>query len=380
MKRMIGILAGIVIFCVMIAFYDSYLDRQIVKNKEAVRNHRTYERFWSRGALELAMEKDTLPVFGSSELRSLEDYEGYVASFLNSDDMNIMTVGAGNFQSLSHAMALGSIADHIGSKTAALFVSPQWFGTAGITADVFPARFSEDELIGFLENARISEDKKIYVLKRVKELLLQSPVQFERIDKYEKACSSKFNLYKPYMSVMSKFWEMKAKNSVVKQIDEMVQALPVFDLKHMDWNRIKQLAEKQGEAACTNNEFGIYDEYWDTYVKEPYEAGEVVEKQQVFVESVEYDDLRCFLGVAEELGIRVLLVNIPVNEKWYLYQGMLCDEYYEKIRRISGEYSNIELIDMTEYGDEMYFLKDIMHLGWKGWARINEELYKRFAE
>lgn len=98
------------------------------------------------------------------------------------------------------------------------------------------------------------------------------------------------------------------------------------------------------------------------------------------MDSVEYDDLRCFLEVAGELDIHVILVSIPVNEKWYSYQGILCDEYYEKIRDIAGEYPNVELIDMTKYGDEKYFLKDIMHLGWKGWARINEELYKHFME
>ena len=86
------------------------------------------------------------------------------------------------------------------------------------------------------------------------------------------------------------------------------------------------------------------------------------------------------MDVAKELEIRVLLVSVPVNEKWYSYQGMLCDQYYRNIYSISQEYSNVELIDMTVYENEKYFLKDIMHLGWKGWAMINEELYKRFAE
>lgn len=82
---------------VSIFFYDAYLDKQIMENKEAVRNHRTYECFWSRDTADLIIEDDTLVIFGSSELRGLGDYEEEVGSFLNAEDMNIMTVGAGNF-------------------------------------------------------------------------------------------------------------------------------------------------------------------------------------------------------------------------------------------------------------------------------------------
>lgn len=363
---------------VSIFFYDAYLDKQIIENKEAVRNHRSYERFWSRDAADLIIEDNTLVIFGSSELRALGNYEEEVGNFLNSEDMNIMTVGAGDCQSLNHVITLGALADSIENKTAALFLSPQWFSPGGVSMDAFPARFGEDELLGFLENNRISDEKKNYVLERTERLLERNPVQQKRVRKYAEAYRNRLSLYRPYTAVMSKFWEIKAKHSVVKQIESMNKELPVYDLEHMDWDGVYKLAQKQGEEACTNNDFGVYDEYWDTYVKATYEAGEILEKNQFYIDSVEYDDLRCFLEIAEELEIHIILVSIPVNTKWYSYQGILCDEYYEKIRDIAREYPNVELVDMTEYGNEEYFLKDIMHLGWKGWARINEELYKRF--
>ena len=120
--------------------------------------------------------------------------------------------------------------------------------------------------------------------------------------------------------------------------------------------------------------------YWNTYAKETYEKGEIEEKSEVYTESVEYEDLKCFLNVAKELDIEVILVSIPVNEKWYTYQGMLCDDYYEKIRSIAQEYDNVVLVDMTEYADEMYFFRDVMHLGWKGWVRISEAIYREFKK
>lgn len=380
MKRITGIFIGCIMALVSILIYDSYLDKQIIENKAAIRNNRTYERYWSRNAAELIIENNTLIIFGSSELRPLENYEERVGSFLNGADMNVMTVGAGYFQSLSHTITLGAIADGIENKTVALFLSPQWFEEGGISKAAFPARFSEDELLGFLENNRISDEKKEYVLERTVKLMEDSPVQQKRVKRYADAYHNRLSLYKPYMVIMSKFWEIKAKNSVVKQIKNMNMELPVYDLKNMDWSEVNKLAQEQGAEACTNNDFGVYNEYWESYVKETYEEGEILTKSQVFLDSVEYDDLRCFLDVAEELDVHVLLVGIPVNEKWYSYRGQLCDEYYQKIRDISNEYSNVELIDMMIYGDEKYFLQDILHLGWKGWARINEELYKRFTD
>ena len=44
------------------------------------------------------------------------------------------------------------------------------------------------------------------------------------------------------------------------------------------------------------------------------------------------------LDVADELGIEVILVSIPVNEMWSEYRGELCDVYYENIRKIATEY------------------------------------------
>ena len=58
----------------------------------------------------------------------------------------------------------------------------------------------------------------------------------------------------------------------------MSYSLPEVDLQNMDWEAMLQLAEKQGKEACTNNKFGIYDEYWNMYEKDIYAQGEIKEK------------------------------------------------------------------------------------------------------
>lgn len=380
MRKCMAMSAGLLLALLLTAGFERYLSIQISDHSAAVRDYRTYERFWSSGAQKLIMDQNTLPVFGSSELVSLEDYEENVSSFLNGPDMNIVTIGAGSFQSLNHAIALGAIGDAVPGQKVALILSPQWFGEQENLKNAFPERFGEENLLEFLKNDKISDANKAYVLDRAFSLLSDSPMQYLRIEKYKKAYENRFSIDGIYTSIMRKYWNLRGKYLVYKQLPDMRKELPSADLSALDYDEMLKLAECQGEASCTNNDFGIYDSYWDTYVKETYEKGEVTEKTQIFTESVEYEDLRCFLNVAKELELEVILVSVPVHEKWYRYQGWLCDQYYSNIQTIAKEYPNISLVDLTEYADEKYFLKDVMHLGWKGWVRVNEALYHEFKK
>lgn len=320
MKKLYAMLLGALLAIILIVSFDQYVSFKIEKNKDIVRNHRSYERFGSREVQKLIMDKNTLPIFGSSELVSLEDYQKNVSSFLNGDDMNIVTLGAGYYQSLSHTMELGAISDGIKSGIVALFLSPQWFTSEGISVEAFPERLSEDNLLGFLENEKISDSNKEYVLERTLMLLEGSPTQFERVERYKDSVTDNHGIDLIYTKIMSSFWKIRQKYQVYRQLDNMSQEIPQIDLKSFDFDEVMDLAEKQGEKACTNNEFGISDDYWTTYMKDIYIKGKIETQQQLYTESVEYNDLYCFLDVADELGLKVILVNIPINGRWAEYQ------------------------------------------------------------
>ncbi len=381
MKKLIAFLLGILVFCVFVYGFNIHMDKTIAENKVRIRDHRSYQCFWSSQIYGEIIDENTLLIFGSSELTSLESYENTVGSFLNGDEMNIITIGAGYFQSLSHTITLGAISDEISSKKIALFISPQWFDADGISNDAFSSRMSEDEFLEFLYNPKIKEEYKTYVTERTIALLQNSPTQLKRIEKYSNAMHNPFSIDSLYTAIMRKFWNYRAKYAVYEQIDNMrpEEDIPYYDLSNIDFEQILQLAENQGKESCTNNEFGIDDFYWKEYVEKKYLQGETKDKKQGYNKSVEYDDLRCFLSLARDLDFEVYVVSIPVNEKWYRYTGILFDEYYDNIRLLVSEYNNVIFFDMTKYADEKYFLRDIMHLGWKGWARINEELYKAFT-
>lgn len=384
MKKLKGCIIGIFLAVLVIGVYNFYIidkmDDVIVENKETVRNTRTYERFWSHDVNKDIMDDNTLMIFGSSELMSLEDYKVNVSSFLNNDSINVQTIGAGYFQSLNHAICLGSLGDELKGKKVALFLSPQWFAEQGVTTEDFPSRYGEEHLLYFLSNDKIDKKTKMYVLNRLDSLLISSPMQHNRLLRYKQWIEEGDKLDGAYAQFMKKIWTFKDKQLVYKSIEDYKVDLPKISEDELDFDKILRIAEKQGEKACTNNEFGIDDEYWDTYVKETYENGPVKDKQEIYTESPEYEDLKLFLNLSKDLGVEVMLVNIPINKLWGEYVGQECNKYYSNIREISKKYDNVTLIDMSKYEKEKYFFRDIMHIGWKGWARINEALYTEFKK
>jgi D-alanine transfer protein len=89
-----------------------------------------------------------------------------------------------------------------------------------------------------------------------------------------------------------------------------------------------------------------------------------------------------FLNVCKDLEIDVMLISIPVNGMWYDYTGFSKEDregYYEKIRVISKDY-NVRLADFSDKEYEKYFLRDIMHIGWKGWVYVDEAIYNFYQE
>lgn len=70
------------------------------------------------------------------------------------------------------------------------------------------------------------------------------------------------------------------------------------------------------------------------------------------------------------------LFHVPLHGTWSDYTGFTEDrrsQYYENVRAIAMEYG-IEMLDLTGYEYEPYFMCDTMHLGWKGWLAVDRAL------
>jgi len=390
MKRLAPLIVALALFAVSCAGIGLDVQNGLEEAHEKAGSliyYNTDVRNSCKTALEWVFGADSIPVFGSSELGASDNvaYPPYL--FRNgSSDFNMVMMGRGYMQSLHHAVTLGGIADIIPDKKVVLILSPQWFTNWHMDSETYASRFSERMYSEFVKNPRISYETKKKVADRLKVLLEADAGQMKRIEKYEGmyaghglnpiACLE-MDLYDRFMDFRQEYQLAKAAKTLPEK-----QAGPEVKAEDIDFNVLMEEAGKAGEEACTNNHFYIYDEYYDTYVRDVEAERKGSESGSSYRVSPEYDDLRIFLDVCRETEVRPLIVSIPVNGRWYDWTGFPKEDreaYYENVRKICREYG-AEMADFSDKEYEEYFLKDVMHLGWKGWVYLDEAVYEFWKE
>lgn len=177
MKRLKALCLSVVLSSIIsfsfLSFYSNKVhkkfDSSIVKNN-SIRYSTFYSKYKSHDVLVENIDKDTILLMGSSELVASIDSKEHPKYFLDFSDKNIMQIGGGNFQSLIHAITLGSIGDDINSNTVNIILSMQWFTKEGINAEAFQSRFSIDHLNNLYRNEKLSKGLKEKIYNRILEL------------------------------------------------------------------------------------------------------------------------------------------------------------------------------------------------------------------
>lgn len=150
--------------------------------------------------------------------------------------------------------------------------------------------------------------------------------------------------------------------------------------KEIDWDQEYKKAEEQGKNQVSNNEFMVYDSYYDKNLKNNLETQKNSNKSVELMKSKEFEDYELYLDICDDLNIKPYIVLAPTNGRWYDYTGMTKesrDEFFDKVEEMARK-RGFDVLNLKNEEYEPYFICDVMHLGWKGWTRVNEELYNHF--
>lgn len=122
MKRLTAFFTAFVLFLVTAAgIHLAVRDRKIPDSRTfSTWANETKTR--SRETIKQNLGPDSLLVFGSSEFMHGQDTPYHPSSMFADSDFEPMLIGAGYYQSLSHAIALSAVGE--GQKKAVLFLSP----------------------------------------------------------------------------------------------------------------------------------------------------------------------------------------------------------------------------------------------------------------
>ena len=356
---------------------DDNIEKAIYYNNVSSKNCSDY-------VMEKVLNERSIVVLGSSEL-SFSNSPAYPPKLFNygNSDFNMVLMGSGYFQCIPQAINVGALSNNIKNNKIVLIISPQWFTSDGLTSESFCSKFEETNFVEFLKNDSISKETRIAVANRVNELLTSDPTTLARVEKDERLyIDGSLNLLTHLeMAAYNSFRAEKAKFETAHALKS--QDLPIEQERYVkaediNWNELMLKSADLGVESCTNNTFGVNDDYYTTYMADKIASLKGSYSDASYVESPEYDDFRLFLDVCKELNIEPLIISAPVNGRWYDYAEFSKADrntYYQNIRDICREY-NVKLADFSQKEYEIYFLRDIMHLGWKGWVYLDRAVYE----
>lgn len=334
---------------------------------------------------------DNLLIFGSSELGAILPPFYPVDFFQNKKSgFQVNLIGRGHTQSIVHAMNFGALGNNIKNKKVVFIISPQWFNSKGLEPVDFNMNFSELQFYSFMFNKDIDKSLKLRLTERMDYLLTEG----QNVGHIKTYCYlySKNNIFtntvfyalQPYYKFKYYILSIKDKMrtyDVLKQYKNYTNVSPGSQ-KDFNWDEEKQKAGEAGKLASNSNQFGIENGYYNTYIKDKIETLKGGYKDQSYLKSPEYEDLKFLLDLCKAQNIKPLFISVPVHGKWYDYEEFDKNdrtEYYKKVKDLISSY-NFEIADFSKYEYEDYFLKDIMHLGWKGWVYVDEAVNKYYNQ
>jgi D-alanine transfer protein len=364
-----------------------YMGGKVAANNPSFSTWSSETKSTSLAGLTENMNEGSIPVFGSSEFQHGIDTIYHPASVFAGNRFNPMLIGAGYYQSLSHAITLAAISDSLQQRKAVLILSPQWFRKSGVVDQAYASRFSEILYTAMLENEQLSDETKDYMTARTEQLLSADEKTLDRVQLHNTVLREKNGtlmengletLWDLFLGEKDRFGIAAAQMTGGIQMGSGICEQD----ESPDWDALLAQAEADGEVENTNL-FYIND---TAYKKlEPYLAAKKDMNANAvngYQNSPEYEDLRCFLQVCSELEIEPMLVLLPVNGYYYDYTGFPASArqgYYEKIRTLAAEF-DAEVADFSDQEYTKYFFEDRVHLGKKGWVLVNESLYEFYLK
>lgn len=387
MERMRAFLAALLLFLLTVAGCHVYSSRQAEASNPAFATLSEEKKSGLRAGLTLNMNEYSFPVFGSSEFQHGTDTPYHPAQVFADTQFRPMLIGAGYYQSLSHAVTLASIEGSMEQRKAVLILSPQWFRKTGVVDQAYASRFSETHYAGMMANEKLSDETKAYISERTQKLLAPDETTRERVLMYDRVLWKQSGsgletlrekvwsafLHEKELFELSVLWK---KSRLEKNVE-----LPETE-REPDWDALLELAEAEGERE-NQNPFYMNEKSYKRL--EPYlPAKKDINKDAVkgYQNSPEYDDLRCFLTVCRELEIEPMLVVLPVNGYYYDFTGFpkeAREGYYAKVKGVAEEFG-ARIADFSDQEYTKYFFEDRVHLGKKGWVMVNESLYEFYKE
>ena len=319
-----------------------------------------------------------VPFFGSSEWMRFDSMHPAVLAEKYDRSYRPYFMGQAGAATLSQYFGIQQITSELENKQAVFVISPQWFTKEDHDPTIFQTYFNNDQLTAFLEN-QSGDAASQYAANR---LLKQNPgvsmksiveklAKGEKLSEFDQSMINISSQLNEKQSALFGQFSIRGRLRYKDNVEKYLSSLP----DQFSYEELENIARKDAEENTTNNDLGVDNHFYNTKLKKDWKKWEGSQKNFNFLKSPEYNDLQLVLDQFAKSKVNVLFVFQPVNKKWMDYTGLSEEMYQHSVEKIryqleSQGFTNIA--DFSKNGDEPYFVKDTIHIGWLGWLAFDK--------
>ena len=314
-----------------------------------------------------------LPMYGSSELARLDQFHPSNYFKENNDGFTPFLIGRGGTESLIHFLNFAEHTDQLKDKKMVFVLSPQWFQPGGADESHFVPNYSTLQGYDLAFNKKIDPKLKKMAIKR---LLKYTPVKNDQMLSILYKAEISKNPWKKREASVIKPFALAYRNILVKKDLYYTLAGGVHrhrvitsKVKGKSWDQLEKEANQLGAKDTKSNHFYVVNTQY-AKIKSRVPELKNYKKGATYGHSIEYHDFQLVLDLLNESGAKPLFISVPVNGKWYDYTGFPKEgrtAYYKRIRK-QIEANGFQIADFSNHEYDPYFMKDTIHIGWKGWV------------
>ena len=319
-----------------------------------------------------------VPFFGSSEWVRFDSMHPAVLAEKYDRSYRPYFMGQAGAATLSQYFGIQQITSELEKKQAVFVISPQWFTKEDQDSVTFQTYFNNDQLTAFLENQsgdvasqyaanRLLKQNPRVPMKRIVEKLAKG----EKLSEFDQSMINISSQINEKQSAIFGQFSIRGRLKYKDHVEKYLSSLP----EQFSYEELENIARKGAEENTTNNDLGMENHFYNTQLKKDLKKWEGYQKNYNFLQSREYNDLQLVLDQFAKSKVNVLFVFQPVNKKWTDYTGLSEEMYQHSVEKIryqleSQGFTNIA--DFSKNGDEPYFVKDTIHIGWLGWLAFDK--------
>ncbi len=324
-----------------------------------------------------------LPFFGSSELSRVNAFHPSVLAQKYDRPYEPYLLGAPGTQSLTHFFMLNSMEKELKNKKVVFVISPQWFVKEGVGDPMFSLFYSPLQVNQWLMNLDHVDQNDQYLASRMLKYSsvrtdTQMKLMMKKVKSGEDLSDMNYKRAAYNYEVLSKEDSLFSRIGITSKSQKIEDKTKKLPSKYV-YNELDEMAFKAGKKGTSNNSFEIANSFYTNRIHPMKGKLENSQTKFDYTISPEFSDFQLVLNKLAENNIDAMFVVPPVNKKWSDYTGLsteMLDTFSKKINYQLKSQGFNHVYDYTDKRSEPYFMEDTIHLGWRGWMQMDQDLQR----